>query len=256
VAAARVQRWAVFLSMYDYVIKYKKGTKSGHADALSRLPIESSTEVQGEFLNFLTFGEGKIKLLKLEDIREETKNDNLLSQVYAALMGINKVSQSQVEIKYFLNRIEQFSCNDGCVYYGNRVVIPDSLKNNVLNILHDTHVGMVRMKMLARSYLWWRGIDLDIENFVKSCTTCAQTQNFTKNVKESSWIDSSYPYERIHIDFCNLDGLNFLVLVDSYSKWIEVSEMKNTSATHVIHRKNKVEKFNDSMPMNHYFSIV
>lgn len=234
VAAARMQRWAVHLSMYNYEIKYKSATKVGHADALSRLPIENSTEIPEEFLNFLSFGTGKIKLLKLKDISTETMKDRLLSKVYKGLMNFECKNSADIETKYYYDRITEFTCNDGCIYYGNRVVIPDSLKFNILKILHDTHIGIVRMKMLARSYVWWRKLDSDIEQFVRGCRICAQTQNFRKVVKESSWNTTSHTYERVHIDFFSIEGLHFLLLVDSYSKWIEVSEMKTTSATKVI----------------------
>ena len=45
-ASARVQRWALTLSAYDYQIVYKPGSKHANADSLSRLPLpEEPTEV-------------------------------------------------------------------------------------------------------------------------------------------------------------------------------------------------------------------
>ncbi|CAC5378002.1 unnamed protein product [Mytilus coruscus] len=38
-AAARIQRWALTLSAYEYKIVYKEGKKNSNADALSRLPL-------------------------------------------------------------------------------------------------------------------------------------------------------------------------------------------------------------------------
>ena len=51
IAAARIQRWALILSAYNYAIRFKEGTPNANADALSRLPlreIPSSTPVPGE----------------------------------------------------------------------------------------------------------------------------------------------------------------------------------------------------------------
>ncbi|XP_037957842.1 uncharacterized protein K02A2.6-like [Teleopsis dalmanni] len=50
VAANRLQRYAVFLSMYDYSIKYKKGSQMGHADALSRLPLQEDTNEDDDII--------------------------------------------------------------------------------------------------------------------------------------------------------------------------------------------------------------
>jgi len=50
------------------------------------------------------------------------------------------------------------------------------LQASVLKLLHEGHVGMVKMKMLARSYIWWPCIDKEIEDIVKSCRSCQEVQ--------------------------------------------------------------------------------
>ena len=45
-AAARIQRWAIILSAYDYTLLYKPGTNNTNADCLSRLPIEKTERSQ------------------------------------------------------------------------------------------------------------------------------------------------------------------------------------------------------------------
>ena len=52
------------------------------------------------------------------------------------------------------------------------MVIPPKLRNCVLQELHSSHMGMVKMKTLARSYVWWPGIDREIEKMTKSCSGC------------------------------------------------------------------------------------
>ena len=52
------------------------------------------------------------------------------------------------------------------------MVIPPKLRNCVLQELHSSHLGMVKMKTLARSYVWWPGLDKEIEKLTKSCSGC------------------------------------------------------------------------------------
>ena len=47
----------------------------------------------------------------------------------------------------------------------------------VLQELHQSHIGIVRMKATARSYLWWPGLDQEIEELVKGCTQCQLVRN-------------------------------------------------------------------------------
>ena len=44
----------------------------------------------------------------------------------------------------------------------------------MLNLLHDTHIKVVRMKGLARLRVWWPGIDANIERLSSQCVSCAQ----------------------------------------------------------------------------------
>ena len=59
---------------------------------------------------------------------------------------------------------------------GSRVIIPPQGREEVLNILHDSHSGMVKMKSLARSYVWWPKLDTHLEGKVRSCATCQSHQ--------------------------------------------------------------------------------
>ena len=58
--------------------------------------------------------------------------------------------------------------------WGIRVVVPEKLRGRVLDELHQSHAGIVKTKSLARSYVWWPGLDAQIENLTMSCETAKQ----------------------------------------------------------------------------------
>lgn len=60
------------------------------------------------------------------------------------------------------HRRNELSLYDGCLMWGTRVVVPPSLRSQVIDELHDTHPGICRMKALARSFVWWPKMDADL----------------------------------------------------------------------------------------------
>ena len=53
--------------------------------------------------------------------------------------------------------------------------------------LHVAHPGVSRMKILARSYTWWPGLDADIEKIAKSFGTCQEHQRSPPKAPLHPW---------------------------------------------------------------------
>ena len=115
---------------------------------------------------------------------------------------------------------------DGCILRGSRVVIPPPGRQLILDDLHDTNTGSTKIKSLARSFVWWPGMDAQIEKLVKSCAVCLESRPSPAPAPRGS---------RLHIDFAG-PFLNhmFMVVVDAHSKWLEASIMSTTTATKTI----------------------
>lgn len=100
--------------------------------------------------------------------------------------------------------------------WGYRIVIPKSLRKDLLKEVHSTHMGMSKMKTLCRSYMWWPGLDKDIERWVHSCDACLQSRSEPILAESKKWEEANCPMDRIHIDFLYLQGKNYLIMTDIY----------------------------------------
>ena len=104
--------------------------------------------------------------------------------------------------------------------HGNRVVIPTRLRPQVLKLLHTGHFGMVRMKQLARTAVYWPNIDDDIEAMGRHCTSCGEHQSKPQKPAVHPWMLPEKLWSRLHINHAiNFLGSNWLVLTDRYSKY-------------------------------------
>ena len=136
-------------------------------------------------------------------------------------------------------RESELSVENECVLWGSRVIIPTSLQNDVLNTLHDAHLGASKTKSSARSWLWWPHMDADIEKFVKLCQQC---QKHSKNPAKAplyNWNWASEPWKRVHVDFAgSFVNKMFLIVIYAHSIWLEIQMMNSiTSADLIIELK-------------------
>ena len=65
----------------------------------------------------------------------------------------------------------------GILLWGIRVIVPTKLKKQVLQEIHQGHLGMNKMKQIARDHMWWPKLDSDIQTLSKTCKACKETKN-------------------------------------------------------------------------------
>ncbi|XP_056089739.1 uncharacterized protein K02A2.6-like [Rhinichthys klamathensis goyatoka] len=236
-AAARMQRWALLLSAHNYTIEYKRAEHHANADGLSRLPLQVEHSEKKDAVELFYLGQMEKLPVSATDIRREIMSDPALSTVVEMVIkGTQAVNLTgNDEVSPFISRRNELSVQHGCLMRGMRVVVPLKLRKRVLEELHTGHPGIVRMKAIARSYVWWPGIDADIELCVKMCQSCQQIQKMPSQAPLHPWEWPSKPWERIHVDFAGpCEGHMYLVVVDAHSKWPEVQLMTSTTAERTI----------------------
>ncbi|XP_062609940.1 uncharacterized protein K02A2.6-like [Saccostrea cucullata] len=153
--AARLQRYAVFLSGYQYDIEFR-GTKShGNADALSRVPLPTVNQPHDGKDPIDLFYNRHFDDLPVTcvQIRRETQRDPVLSQVLDFVVREHFPQDCDEQLKPYYNRRDELNVYQGCVTWGNRVIIPNILREKVMTELHSGHIGIAKVKAVARSYV-------------------------------------------------------------------------------------------------------
>ena len=228
-AANRLVRLVLWLNQLDYTIEYRKTAGHGSADALSRLPsgddINFNREESGEDMDMMC----TIKVLSLQIqpvdtniLRQESQKDPVISTVmrYVREGWPSKNTETNDKVNKFRKLSDSLSTCHGCLIHGSRVVIPQSLQSKVLDLLHLGHLGMGRMKQLARTAVYWPGIDAAIEVASQRCDSCGEYQNKPSKPPVHPWMLPEKPWSRLHLDHAiNFMGKDWLVITDAYSKY-------------------------------------
>jgi len=234
-AAARMQRWALILSAYTYDIEFRRGVDHGNADAMSRLPLPEVGSESCVGSESSVYNVSFVDQLPLDakDICKATRKDPILAKVLDHVLT-GWPAHVEDDLKPYFLRRNELSAECGCVLWGTRVVVPPVYQQRLLNELHEQHHGVVRMKAMARSYIWWPRMDDQIETQVRQCDACQSVRNMPAKAPLNPWPWAVRPWQRIHIDYAQKGKDNFLVVIDSHTKWIEVVVMRSTTSEATI----------------------
>ena len=154
-ASVWIQRWALSLAVYQYCIVFKSTAAHGNADAMSRLllpnsgkqepPVPAETILLMEHLD-------RYPITALQ-IRQWTRRDSLLARVLHQVQEGWSEHCAEEDLRSFASRSTELSMEDGCLLWGNRVVVPPQRRKQILAELHSGHPGVSRMKSLAQMFV-------------------------------------------------------------------------------------------------------
>ena len=174
-------------------------------------------------------------IITAEQIKLWTEKDPTLSRIYRQVQLGWPLTESTKELEPYCCRKNELSVLKGCILWGSRVVISVPGRAIILDQLHETHPGISRMKALARSFIWWPGLDLSIEEKVRHCEQCQLHRPMPAKAPIHPWEWPNRPWARIHIDHAGpYLGKMFLIIVDSHSKWIDAHIFNSTSSENTI----------------------
>ncbi|XP_058828493.1 uncharacterized protein K02A2.6-like [Topomyia yanbarensis] len=230
--ANRLQRWALTLLMYDFTIEYVATNKFGNADILSRL-INRHVKPEEDYVIAAISLENDVR-----DVQQGTRTDPVLGKAFRFVQeGWPKIlpSEADRELVRFFNRRESLTTVQGCILFGERLVIPHQLRKRCLDQLHQGHPGIQRMKAISRSYVYWPTLDGEIADFVKRCSHCASAAKSPAHVPPVPWPKPTHTRQRVHVDYAGpIDGDYYLLVVDSHSKWPEIIQTRRITSTATI----------------------
>ena len=205
--------------------------------ALSRLPAGPDLSFDGEegdnnvdtVCTIRTIS-SQLQPYSRNQLKDSTNKDPVISEVKRYVREGWPQHIDRLEVQEFKKYSSSLSVVDDCLINGNRVVIPEAMQKQILDILHLGHFGMQKMKQLARSAVYWPHIDSQIEDTCRCCTACAEHQNSPPQPANHPWMMPEKPWSRIHIDHAiYFMGNNWLIVTDAYSKYPCIHQTSATS---------------------------
>ena len=128
---------------------------------------------------------------------------------------------------------EALTFKDGLLLFNQRIVVPTSLQQETLIKLHAGHQGIHRCRLRAQSSVWWPKISIEIQTLIEQCPVCAQHQSPHKEPMIATSLPD-HPWQKLGSDLFELKGTHYLLVVDYFSCFVEISKLSFTTSFSVI----------------------
>ncbi|XP_062557942.1 uncharacterized protein K02A2.6-like [Armigeres subalbatus] len=165
------------------------------------------------------------KAVTSQEIEAHVEKDMVLKDLVAALEG-GQWTEAVKCFKPFESKL--FRSVD--LMRSQRIIVPESLRSRILQLAHESHPGIISMKRKLRQKVWWPGMHKQVEKIVKSCKSCmiVSALDPPEPMRSTCMPESSGLRRAITV------WMNLLVIVDYFSRFIEVIVLKEITAATTV----------------------
>ena len=233
----RLIRFRLRLSCYSYTVQHVPGKLLYTADTLSRSPTSASfgpavAEVE-EFVDSVVAAL-PASASRLMVYSQAQKQDSTCQQI-REFCQTSWPSKERVNthLKAFWKVRGSFTVCQDLLLYNSRIVVPRGLQRETLGKIHQGHQGLERCLLRIRSSVWWPGITSQLKQMIQNCPTCARNARPRKAPLLTTLLPE-YPWQVVGTDLFEKDGAHFLLTVDYFSRYPEVTRLTTTTSAAVI----------------------
>ena len=262
----RLQRMLMRLLKYHLDVRYTPGKQMHIADTLSRAyiqgePTEAEKDIASDIctvVNTVLF-DFPASNKRLDELRVETGLDTELRQLKECLAN-GFCADLPPGVRHYGKFAQDIYELDGLLFVHGKLIVPSSMRTFMLNLIHEGHLGMDKCKSMAREILYWPGMNSDIESIVAKCSVCNSYRRKQQPEPLLPHSPPGRPWAKLGADIFTFRNKDYLMVVDYYSKYPEISAMPDKTATSVIVLMKEIfarhgipdEVICDNMPFSSY----
>ena len=225
---SRLQRLRMRILRFDFTISHVLGKELTTADALSRAPSKSTSRVKQEEVIELYVENILLQLpasdKRLEEIAAAQKEDPICRKLfeYCKEGWPDMIHQLPSSLSPYWSSRGEISQVQGLLLKGPRLIVPSSMRLEILDRIHDGHQGIVKCRRRNKDSVWWPGLGKQLEEMVTNCRKCIEHRKPNSELMIPSAFPAR-PWQVLGTDLFRLNGRTYLLVVDYFSGFIEIS---------------------------------
>ena len=238
----RLLRMRLRTQYYDFRLTFKPGSKMFISDTLSRAYLDEICEFHDDFVtrDYNQVHAVVTGILSKPSFKQKFKNavsDDASMKVLKSyiLGGWPNSKHGCIEpLKAFWNVKDELSAHEDFILRNNQLVVPLAMRRAVLDDVHKGHLGISKCHERAKNAVYWPGYHGQISDMVESCSACQENMRANAKTILEPYEIPEYPMQTVSMDVFHLEGKEFLVTVDRFSKWPSCYELKQCSSKEII----------------------
>ena len=237
----RILRFRLRLDRFDYDIRHVAGKELYTADTLSRAPMPDNSSSDSANLQELAelcmttaishLPASRDRLEAYRKVQSEDPQCQLAFQYCSE--GWPNEQDVDPALRAFVDVRGELTVGEGLLMRGHRIVVPKVLQPETLKKLHDGHQGLTRCRLRAKMAVWWPGLSKQLTDFVRKCPECTKESKAGKEPLIPTPLPE-YPWQQVATDLFSLNGSDYLVAVDYFSRYPEVIQLRSTVSQAII----------------------
>ena len=237
----RLARLREKVAQFTFTIEWTAGKYHYAADALSRYPVFEGYEDEFE-REIAAISVNRVAVdHRIANMAEAASGDAAYGeaiQAFRAGQDIEKLRPDHYAraLKSVWNEISLLDTEQGpLMVAGDRIVVPKAMRQEIVKRLHASHQGIEKARLAAKESYFWPGITSDLKNAVEQCEACQVMRSSQAAEPLQSVIKPvTAPMQLISADLYDLEGKDFLAIIDAYSGFVESKPLKRITSSEVI----------------------
>jgi hypothetical protein len=218
-------------------MEYIKGTTNVIADCLSRAPITADT-IQLPILQVhYTTCQLNCTQDQMQQLRESTRKDDTLTLLKEIVTQgwPEQIKDLPPELHPYWTFREAITVADGLLLKGNRIIIPEKDRSQMLEQIHHGHLGIQKCLHRAKATVYWPKLYDEIKDLVSNCQLClkysaANRKDSPKVGPELGQEVPTQPWKKLATDLFTFDRSNYLLVVDYMSRFPVIRKLSDMTA--------------------------
>ena len=249
----RCQRLLMRLMQYNVEAVYCPGKNMLISDLLSRDPMKNrDRKAQQEELEEAVECYASSVIAHMDPstdrLKQAQEDDDVLTEVKKhTLEGWPSTDEVSEAAQVYMSSQDHLSVVDSILLFDDRMVVPEKLRQETLIKIHEGHLGLHKSREAARTSVWWPGLSTDLKKMIESCEFCQVNRPRQRSEPLLPTSLPEGPWQKLGADILMWKQSSYLVIVDYYSRYLEILDLPNITSSMVI-RKMKATFARHGLP--------